>query len=157
MGGVLSQLGQLFTQTIPTVIFVFFLYIILSRFFFGPLTAVLKKREEETQGAMARAREQAAAAEEKARQYEAAFQAARQETYRRGEAAGRSILEDREATLKGARQQSEALVSEAQASLAAEVVQRKKELESACQSLGQEIAEMILGGAARDGTGRIQP
>jgi len=111
MGETLSQLAQLFIQAIPTVIFVFVLYVILSRFFFGPLTAVLKKREEETTGAMARAREQTAAAEEKARQYEAAFQAARQETYRLREAAGRSILEDREATLKGAHQQSGALLS----------------------------------------------
>ena len=157
MGETLSQLAQLFIQAIPTVIFVFVLYVILSRFFFGPLTAVLKKREEETQGAMARAHEQAAAAEEKARQYDAAFQAARQETYRLREAAGRSILEDREATLKGARQQSEALLSKAQASLATEVILRKKELESASQSLGQEIAETILGGAASDGAGRIQP
>ena len=102
MGEILSQLAQLFIQTIPTVIFVFVLYVILSRFFFGPLTAVLKKREEETTGAMARAREQAAAAEEKARQYEAAFQAARQEIYRQREADRRAILEDREATLKRA-------------------------------------------------------
>src|SRR5208337_1764745 len=138
MGDVLSQLAQLFIQTIPTVIFVFVLYVILSRFFFGPLTAVLKKREEETQGAMSRAHEQAAAAEEKARQYEAAFQAARQETYRHREAVGRSILEDREATLKRVHQQSQTLVSQAQASLAAEVAQGKKELESTCQSLGQE-------------------
>ena len=60
MGGVLSQLAQLFVQTIPTVVLVFVLYVILSRFLFRPLTAVLKKREEGTQGAMARAREQAA-------------------------------------------------------------------------------------------------
>ena len=64
--------------------------LILDRFFFRPLTAVLKKREEETTGAMARAREQTAAAEEKARQYEAAFQAARQEVYRQREADRRS-------------------------------------------------------------------
>jgi F-type H+-transporting ATPase subunit b len=157
VGETLSQLAQLFIQTIPTIIFVFVLFAILRRFFFGPLTAVLKKREEETQGAMARAREQAAAAQEKAGQYEAAFQAARQDTYRLREAARRSILEDREATLKRARQQSEVLLSEAQASLAAEVAQHKKELESTSLSLGQEIAETILGGAARDGAGRIQP
>ena len=157
MGDVLSQLAQLFIQTIPTVIFVFVLYVILSRFFFGPLTAVLKKREEETQGAMARAHKQAAAAEEKARQYEAAFQAARQETYRQREADRRVILADREATLTRARQQSEALLSEAQSSLATEVVQRKKELESASQSLGQDIAETILGGAAKGGEEGVRP
>jgi F-type H+-transporting ATPase subunit b len=157
MGDVLSQLAQLFIQTIPTVILVFVLYIILSRFFFRPLTAVLQKREEATTGAMAHAREQAAAGEEKARQYEAAFQAARQEVYRRREAARRSIFEDREATLKWAQQQSEALVSEAQTSLAAEVARSKEELRTTCRSLGQGIAETILGGAAGDGAGGGQP
>ena len=157
MGDILSQLAQLFIQTIPTVIFVFVLYVILGRFFFRPLTAVLKKREEETQGAMARAHEQAAAAEQKARQYEAAFQAARQETYRQREAARRTILADREATLTRARQQSETLASEAQASLAAEVAQSKMELQSTCQTLGQDIAETILGVAARGGGEGVQP
>jgi len=157
MEGVLSQLAQLFISTIPTVVFVLVLYVILNRFFFKPLTAVLQKREEETTGAMARARAQAAAAEEKARQYEAAFQAARQETYRRREAAGRAILEDREATLKRARQQSEAMVSEAQAGLAAEVAQRKNELLGTCQALGQEIAQTVLGGAARDSREGVLP
>jgi F0F1-type ATP synthase membrane subunit b/b' len=157
VGGILSQLGQLFIQTVPTVIFVFVLYIILRQFFFSPLTAVLKKREEETAGALARAREQAAAGEEKARQYGVAFQAARQEVYRRREVARRSILEDREATLKRAQQQSEALLSEAQASLAAEVAQSKERLQITCQSLGQEIAETILEGAARGGGKGVQP
>jgi len=149
--GILSQLAQLFMSTLPTVIFVFVLFAILNRFFYKPLTTVLKKREEETTGAMARAREHGAAAGEKARLYEAAFQAARQEVYRQRESVRRSILEDRQATLKWAQQQSEALVNEAQTSLAAEIAQSKTELQSACQALGQEIAETILGGAARGG------
>jgi F-type H+-transporting ATPase subunit b len=157
MGGILSQLAQLFIQTIPTVIFVFVVYVILSRFLFAPLTAVLKKREEATTGAMARAAEQAAAEEEKARQYENAFQAARQEVYRQREVDRRAILKDREATLKRAQQHSEALRGEAQASLAAEVARSKEELRTTCPSLGQEIAETILGGAANGGGGGVQP
>jgi F-type H+-transporting ATPase subunit b len=157
MGGVLSQLGQLFSQTLPTVIFVFILYVILRRFLFAPLIAVLKKREEETTGSMARAREQAAAAEEKAGQYEAAFQVARQEVYRRREATRRTILEDREATLKWAQRQSEALIDEAQGRLAAEVAQSKEELRTSCRFLGQKIAETILGGAARSGGEGVRP
>ena len=45
----------------------------------------MKQREELTVGALARAREQAAAAETKTREYEEAFQAARQEVYRQRE------------------------------------------------------------------------
>jgi F0F1-type ATP synthase membrane subunit b/b' len=157
MGDIFSQLAHLFIQAIPTVIIVYIVFVILDRLFFRPLTAVLKKREEETTGAMARGREQTAAAEEKGRQYEAAFQAARQEIYRQREADRRAILEHREATLKRAREQSEALVGEAQAGLAAEVAQSKKELQGACQSLGQEIGETILGVAARGGAGGFRP
>ncbi len=61
MGDTFRQLGHLFLQTVPTVVFVFLLFVILDRIFFRPLTAVLKRREESTLGALARAREQAAA------------------------------------------------------------------------------------------------
>ena len=151
MGGILSILANLFASTIPTVIFVFLLFVIFNRFLYRPLAAVMKKREEETTGAMARAREQAAAAEEKARQYERIFQAARQEVYRQREAAKRSMLEDRQATLSRAQQQSTVLVKEAQAGLAAEVAHSEKELQAACQSLGEQIATTILGGVAGGG------
>ena len=93
MGDILHQLGQLFLQSIPTVVFVFFLLVILDWLFFRPLTQVLRKREDATVGALARAREQSAAAQDKAREYEAAFQAARQEVYRQRE-------EDRKAALQ---------------------------------------------------------
>ena len=121
MAAILSTLGSLFISTIPTVIFVFVLFLIVNQFLYKPLAAVMKKREEETTGAIARAREQAAEAEEKARQHDTAFQAARQEVYRQREAARRSMLEDRQAAQERAQQQSEALIKEAQAGLAAEV------------------------------------
>ena len=92
MGDILNQLEQLFLQSIPTVIFVFFLLVILDWLFFRPLTRVLREREEATVGALARAREQSAAAEDKAREYEAAFQAARQEVYRQREAERKAAL-----------------------------------------------------------------
>ena len=63
MGDMFHQLGHLFLQATPTVILVFLLFLILDRIFFRPVTDVLKQREELTVGALARAREQAAAAE----------------------------------------------------------------------------------------------
>ena len=145
MGGILSILANLFASTVPTVIFVFLLFVIFNQFLYKPLTAVMKKREEETTGAMARAREQAALAEEKARQHDAAFQAARQEVYRQREAARHSMLEDRQAALDRAREQSEALTKETAATLAAEVAQSEKELLATCQSLGHQIAATVVG------------
>jgi F-type H+-transporting ATPase subunit b len=144
MGEILSQVGHLFLEATPTIVFVFILLIILDRLFFRPVTEVLKQREEATLGALARAREQAAAAEARAREYEAAFLAARQEIYRQREAERRTSLSERESILKKAREQSEGMLREAQASLWAEVAATKKELDSACRSLAEEIAEAVL-------------
>lgn len=148
MGDTLSQLGQLFVQSIPTVVFVFLLLVILDGLFFRPLTGVLKQRDEATRGALARARDQAAAAEAKSREYEAAFQAARQEVYRLREAERRAVLSERENTLKKARAQAESWLKDAQAGLGVEVDAAKQELARACQSLAQQITESILGVSA---------
>jgi F0F1-type ATP synthase membrane subunit b/b' len=68
MNEILRQLGQLFVRSFPTVVFVFFLLVVLDRLFFRPMLEVLKKREEATRGALEKAREQAAAAEAKAQE-----------------------------------------------------------------------------------------
>ncbi len=145
MAEILPKLGHLFIQTIPTIIFVFALFFILDRLFFRPVMAVMKQRQEATVGAMARAKEEAAAAEEKAHQYEAAFQAARQEIYRLHEAERRANLADRESMLKSARGQAEEMVKDARSSLAAEVTRARWELESTYRSLAEEITQNILG------------
>jgi F-type H+-transporting ATPase subunit b len=145
MGEILSQLGHLFVQSIPTVVFVFLLLVILERLFFRPLTTLLKQREEATRGAVARARAQVAAAEARTREYEAAFQTARQDVYRLREAERKTALGERENTLRKAREQSEALLKDAQAGLSRQVEAAKRELESSSRALGVEITEAILG------------
>lgn len=158
MSEVLSQLARLFVQSVPTVIFVFLLFVILERLFFRPITAVLQQRGEATVGALARAREQASTAEAKLREYEAAFQAARQEIYRLREAARRAGLSEREGTVQKARAQAERLLREAQASLAAEVAGAQQQLDSACRALAEEIATTILGPGTLSGeAGGPQP
>jgi F0F1-type ATP synthase membrane subunit b/b' len=153
MGDIFSQLGHLFVQTIPTVIFVFLLFVILDRIFFRPLTAVLKQREEATAGALARAREQAATAETKTREYEEAFQAARQEVYRQRELDRRSTLTERDAAVKKAREQAEVMIREAQAALADEVTRTKVELDRDCQTLAEEISQSLVGPESPAGGG----
>jgi F0F1-type ATP synthase membrane subunit b/b' len=155
MGEMFSQLGHLFLQTVPTIIFVFLLFVILDRLFFRPLTAVLKKREELTVGALARSRELAATVETKARRYEETFLAARQEVYRQREAARRASLAERDAALQQARSQSEAMIRDAQVALAAEVARAKVELETACQSLAEEISQTLVGPGALSGGGGL--
>ncbi|MGA3167488.1 MAG: ATP synthase F0 subunit B [Terriglobia bacterium] len=153
MGDIFRQLGHLFLQAIPTVIFVFVLFVVLDRLFFRPLIAVLKKRADATLGALARAREQATAAESKTKEYEERFQAARQDVYRQREAERRVSLAEREAALQKARQQTEVMVQEAQARLAKEVAGVRAELESACRPLAEMISQSLVGPESTTGGG----
>jgi F-type H+-transporting ATPase subunit b len=145
MGDIVSQLGRLFLESVPTVIFVFLLLFILDWLFFRPLTRILKEREDVTVGALARAREQARTASDKAREYEEAFQAARQDVYRQREAERKAALREREATLGQARWEAERLGREGQAALRQEVETVKGDLQAACRTLAQEITEVVLG------------
>ena len=145
MGKILSQLGQLFLESTPTIIFVFFLLVILDRLFFRRLGEVLKQREEATRGAVARAREETALAEARWREYEMAFQAARQEVYRLREAERREALQERENALHRAGEQTQAWLNESQAALTAQAQAARQELERTCRTLAGEITELIIG------------
>jgi F0F1-type ATP synthase membrane subunit b/b' len=147
MAETFRQLGHLFVQSIPTVIFVFLLAAILDRLFFRPLTAVLKQREEETLGALDRARAVSAAAEAKAKEYEAAFQAARQEVYRLRESDRRAALQEREEMLKAERARSESTLRDAQAALQAEVESVKQQLAGTTHALALAVTDAVLGEA----------
>lgn len=151
MGETFRQLGHLFAQSIPTVIFVFLLGVILDRLFFRPLDAVLKQREEETLGAFDRARELSAAADAKAKEYEAEFQAARQEVYRLRESDRRTGLQEREEMLSGARARAESALKDAQAALHAEAESVKQQLTGITRSLALEVTRTVLGEATLRG------
>lgn len=154
MAEIATRLGNLFLQSVPTIIFVFLLLILLERLLFRRLAEVLSEREARTTGALEKAREQAALAETRAHEYEAAFQAVRQESYRQREAERKKVLAEREAALNQARQESEARLAEARAVLAADVEKAKAELQVTCQALGAEISNSLLGGAPADGSRR---
>lgn len=157
MGQTFQQLGHLFLETIPTVVLVYLLFVILDRILFRPLTAVMKKRDEMTVGALARARDDAAAAATKTSEYEAAFQSARQEVYRQREADRQNSLRDRDAALRKAREQAEVVIQQAHADLAKELEHAKAELDAACQPLAEEISQSLMGPGSLSGGGERLP
>ncbi|HVA00489.1 MAG TPA: ATP synthase F0 subunit B [Terriglobia bacterium] len=144
MGQITTQLGQLFAQTIPTVVFVFCLVLVLDRLFFKPLSQTVDARAKATSGALADAHEQAVAAEGKSHQYEQALQKARQEIYRLREAARREALSEREKTIQQARSEAEATLKEAHQALQEEVTKSKIELRLTVESLAAEVAEVLF-------------
>jgi len=146
MGEIFGEVGRAYVQAIPTMVFVALLALILGRLFFGPLSAVLKAREDQTKGALARAKERAALAEERVVEYEALLLRARQELFGLREADRRRAAEDQEALIRQAREKAAGLLKDAQATLAAEAESARRDLAAASQSLAGEIATIVLGG-----------
>jgi F-type H+-transporting ATPase subunit b len=144
MGETFRQLGHLFVQSIPTVIFVYLLGVILDLLFFRPLDAVLKQRDEATSGTLERARKLSAAAEAKAREYEADFQAARQEVYRLRESDRRAGLQEREEMVRSARAHSESVLKDAQAALQVEAESVKQQLAATTHALALAVTRVVL-------------
>jgi len=156
MGQIFDQVGQLFVQAIPTILFIAVLVPILNRLLFRPVGNVLKTRDEQTKGALVRARERAALAGTKAEEYAAAWQKARQEIYGLRETDRRAALAAREEFIRQARERAEGVVKDARASLAAQGEAARRELLPASQSLAEEIAATILagpGGGSTPGVG----
>ena len=146
MGDIFNKIGQAFVQAIPTVVFVGLLVFVLRRLFFRPLSEVLKAREQQSKGALERARERTALAESKAAEYEAVWLKARREVYALREQDRRSALSEREVVIRQARSRSEEVVREAQTSLAREAETAKSELIRVSHGLAAEIADTVLGG-----------
>jgi F-type H+-transporting ATPase subunit b len=146
MGDIFRQVGQAFILAIPTIFFITLLVFILKRLLFQPVGNVLKTRDEQTKGALVRARERAALVATKAEEYQAAWQKARQEIYGVREADRRSALAARDEIIQQARERAEGLVKDARASLAGQGEAARRELVPASQSLAEEIASTILGG-----------
>ena len=151
MGHIISQLGHLFLQALPTAVLVFILMFILDRLFFRRLEEVIKERESRTSGALERAREQAELAETRAREYETAFQAVRQEVYRQREAERKRTVAEREASLDVARKATESQLAKARAELAAQVEDAKAQLNATCQTLANQIADSLVGNGSAPG------
>jgi F-type H+-transporting ATPase subunit b len=161
MNDILRQLGSLFAQSAPTAFLVLILLVILDRLFFKPLAKVLRDREAASSGALARAKEHRNAVAAKSAEYEARFQAARQEVYRRRELERQKALADREQALRRAREQAEVWLKEALTGIAQEAEAARNALGAECRALAMEIADTILGeNVPQGGTaqpGRVEP
>ena len=146
MGNIGPELAHAFVQAIPTVIFVTLLVFILRRIFFRPLAAVMKERDEQGKGAVARAKERAAQADARAAEYEALWLKARQEIYTQREGDRRAARAARDEVHKQARARAESTVKAAQADLAAHAAQARRGLAESSAALADQIVRVVLAG-----------
>ena len=141
---IFSQLGELFLEALPTTIIVFLFFLFLRWAFFQPMEQVLAERSRRIEGARKEADAAQVAAQEKVRSYQEALKKARGELYAEQDAARRAVLDERTRMIKQTRDQANEGIRAAKDKIAGEVVAARKQLEQESQTLGSEIARVIL-------------
>ncbi len=148
MDALLSALGGILLNAVPTFLLILLLHFYLKATFFTPMEKVLHQREEATAGARKRAEDALAKANEKLQQYDQMIQAARNEVYKDQELLRKQLKTDQDAQVAEAQAKSKEMVAKAREQLAAEAAGAKGNLEAEARALAGKIAAQILDGRA---------
>src|SRR5713101_6492143 len=151
MQAIVTQLGELFLQAVPTVLIILLFYFILRALFFKPLLTVMAEREARTVGAQKASEAAQVAAADKVKQYQEALRQARGQVYAEQEAARKKLLDQRAAQIKDARTRAAGEVSAAKARVAAELAAACRDVEATIAQLSAEIARRVLQTPPRPG------
>ncbi|MGB7437389.1 MAG: ATP synthase F0 subunit B [Candidatus Acidiferrum sp.] len=144
MPSLVHQIGELFLRAVPVALIVIVFYFVLRSLFFKPILAVMAERQARTQGAQKSAEAAQAAAAEKVRQYEEALRQAKAKIFAEQEAERKKVLDERAATLKGARNRASSEVTKAKERVAGELATAKKDIEVTASELAAEITRRAL-------------
>jgi F-type H+-transporting ATPase subunit b len=140
----LQSLGGILLKAIPTVILLIILHFYLKAMLFKPLQRVLKQRDDLTAGARKAAEESLAAAEAKARDYEAKFHDARAVVYKDQEETRKVWLEDQAKQVEQGHARTTESLNVARKQLADETAEAKQTLVETSASLADRIATTVL-------------
>jgi F-type H+-transporting ATPase subunit b len=141
---ILQQLGQLFLESVPTIIIVLLFYLVMKYTFFGPLMRVMAEREARTEGARRAAEASQAAAKEKIRVYDEALRKARAAVYAEQDTVRRSIMDARAASAREARNGALDRVKSEKEAVANEVAAARTQIEAGSAQLAAEIVTRLL-------------
>jgi F-type H+-transporting ATPase subunit b len=140
----LQALEGFLIGAIPTIIFIVFLYIAYRSLVHAPLQRILRERYERTEGAVAKAQADIAAAAAKTSEYELRLREARQAIFKVQEARRQTLTQSREAALKETRTRAQQMVLEARGTLEAEVAEARKRLHQDAEALVAEVIRTVL-------------
>src|SRR5260370_2027703 len=130
MQAIVTQLGDLFLQAVPTVLIILLFYFILRALFFKPLLTVMAEREARTVGAQKASEAAQVAAANKVKQYQEALRQARGQVYAEQEAARKKLLEERAAQIKNARTKAAGEFSAPTPRVAPELAAARRDLQT---------------------------
>jgi len=140
-------LGELLLNAVPTVILFVIVWAGYRLLVHNPLSAVLKERHSKTQGAVAKAQADIAAAEAKTAEYEQRLREARAAIFKNQEARRKQLLDARSAALAAARRRSEEQVNAARQEIQRETAAARNNLQAQSESLAAEVIRAVLGSA----------
>ena len=140
----LQSLGGILLKAIPTAILLIILHFYLKAMLFKPLQKVLKQREDLTAGARKAAEESLAAAEAKARDYEAKFHDARAVVYKDQEETRKVWLEDQAKQVEQGHARTTETLNAARQQLTGETAVAKQTLVETSAALADRIATTVL-------------
>jgi F-type H+-transporting ATPase subunit b len=148
MQDILQQLGGLFLAAVPTALLFIVLVIAYEFLVQGPLTAVLARRRELTEGAMEEARKSIAEAEAKTGEYAERLRLARGEAQKLREQRVKQWNAERDSALDAARKAAGRRVLAARADLEAEAASARKAIEASAADLARQAIRAVLPAAA---------
>ena len=140
----LHALGGILLKSIPTVVLLLFLYFYLKSMLFGPLTRVLKQREELTAGTRHAAQKSLKDAERKVQEYEAKMREARAEVYREQEETRKQWLADQASQVDSAQKRTGQTVQQSKEEITAEITAARLTLAESAGVLADQIATAVL-------------
>jgi F-type H+-transporting ATPase subunit b len=144
MDDTLKQLGGLLLGSIPTVIFMVLTYAAYAVLVHKPLSKVLAERHERTEGAVAKAKADVAAAEARTVEYEQRLREARVAVFKAQEAKRQQAAQARAAAVAEIRARMQDRVMQERTSIAEEQKNAQAALQPESERLAGEIIETVL-------------
>lgn len=141
---ILRQLGELFVESVPTIVIVLLFYLFLRWSFFGPIQKAMAERAAKIEGARAEAAAAQAGAEKDIDAYNEALRKARVEIFAQQEEARKVVLDERARLLKTMRGRVQEEVAAAKKRIESELAAARKDVEAQTPALAGEIVRGIL-------------
>ena len=144
MNQTLHQLGELVLGSVPTIILFTIVFAAYNLIVHKPLVRVLAERRARTQGAIEKAQQDIAAAEQKTAEYEARLREARMAVYKEQEARRKQWNEQRDTLVRQSRGEADAKIKTARAGIQADVDVAKTDIQHSSEALAQEVVRTVL-------------
>lgn len=144
MQQIAHQLGSMFIGAIPTMILFIVLVVAYQLLVQNPLTAILKRRRELTEGAMEGAQKAVAEAETRTAEYATRLRQARAEVYKIREQRLRQWNAERDAALDAARKAAAQKLGKAKSEIEAEAAAAKQAIQASAVELAGQVVRAVL-------------